>query len=380
MERIPVEPRPDWQRRVESQGFLFYEGDDHSLWDESACYSLTEHDVEQLEAATRELHRMCLEAADTLVRDNALGLVGIPVFARAMVAESWKRREPSLYGRFDLAYDGQNPPKLLEYNADTPTSLLEAAVIQWYWFRDRFPDLDQFNSIHERLIARWRAIKHDLSRPVYFTCVEESVEDYMTVTYLRDTALQAAMENEFIAIDRVGWNAPRRLFVDERERAIGAIFKLYPWEWLFAEQFGTRLPGAPTRWIEPPWKAILSNKAILAVLWRLFPNSPYLVPASTTPLQGECIRKPYHAREGANIQTISRGQVQSETPGPYKGPYIYQERIPLRSFDGRHPVIGSWVVGDRECGIGIREDPTPIISGSSTFIPHIFTPGTGPDA
>jgi glutathionylspermidine synthase len=36
-----------------------------------------------------------------------------------------------LYGRFDLAYRGDGPPKLLEYNADTPTALFEAAVVQW---------------------------------------------------------------------------------------------------------------------------------------------------------------------------------------------------------------------------------------------------------
>ena len=47
------------------------------------------------------------------------------------IAASWKRRDASLYGRFDLRYDGQGPAKLLEYNADTPTSLFETAVFQW---------------------------------------------------------------------------------------------------------------------------------------------------------------------------------------------------------------------------------------------------------
>ena len=49
-------------------------------------------------------------------------------------------------------YDGKAPPRLLEYNADTPTALLEASVAQWFWLQDCFPTADQFNSIHERLI------------------------------------------------------------------------------------------------------------------------------------------------------------------------------------------------------------------------------------
>src|SRR5215471_3644679 len=125
MERLPLDARPDWTRTVETQGFLFHEDDEKSLWNESAYYRLSEHDVEQLETATRELHRMCLEAAESLVKDGSLGIVGIPEPFHAMVAQSWARREPSLYGRFDLAYDGEGPPKLLEYNADTPTALLE---------------------------------------------------------------------------------------------------------------------------------------------------------------------------------------------------------------------------------------------------------------
>ncbi len=378
MERLTIAPRAGWEATVEAQGFLFHESDAGSTWCESAYYRLTEHDVEVLESATSELHGMCLRAAAQLVERDALDRVGVPPVMRELVKASWRRRDPGLYGRFDLAYDGVNPPKLLEYNADTPTALLEAAVIQWRWFRDRFPDLDQFNSIHERLINRWHAIKQGLPRPVHFTCVAESVEDYMTVTYLRDTAMQAGIDTEFLPIDRVGWNAQRGAFVDERELAIGALFKLYPWEWLAAEEFGAHIPGAPTRWIEPPWKMLLSNKAILVVLHEMFPESPYLVPASFEPMGGRCVRKPIHSREGANIRALNEGAVEFESPGPYSGPTIDQQRIDLRSFGGFYPVIGSWVVGDRECGIGIREDPTPFVSNASVFVPHVFTPGTGP--
>ncbi len=94
---------------------------------------------------------------------------------------------------FDFAYHGVHPPKLLEYNADTPTSLLEAAVVQWYWLEDTFPRCNQFNSIHERLIARWAELTPYLPERRIDFCSMDDVEDGMTVTYLMDTAQQAGL-------------------------------------------------------------------------------------------------------------------------------------------------------------------------------------------
>lgn len=37
-----------------------------------------------------------------------------------------------------------------------------------------------------------------------------------------------------------------------------------------------------------------------------------------------------------------------------------------------YPMIGSWVVGDVACGIGLREDFTPVTGNDSHFIPHYF--------
>jgi glutathionylspermidine synthase len=52
----------------------------------------------------------------------------LPEAAIPAILRSWERDDFSLYGRFDLAFDGRSAPRLLEYNADTPTALLEASV------------------------------------------------------------------------------------------------------------------------------------------------------------------------------------------------------------------------------------------------------------
>jgi glutathionylspermidine synthase len=374
VKRIASPPRPDWTRLVESQGFHFHTAEEQPYWDESAYYLFTAAQIDELERATYELDRMCLAAVQHVIETRGFGPFGIPERFAEFIVQSWEEDEFTLYGRFDLAYDGRSPPKLLEYNADTPTSLLEASVIQWHWLQDLLPELDQFNSIHEKLIEAWTAPKSILDGPFYFSSLKGNVEDFMTVQYLRDTAMQAGLETQYLAIEDIGWNEPTRLFVDLDEKPIQYIFKLYPWEWLLREAFAPHLLERTTRWLEPPWKMILSNKAILPLLWQLFPNSPYLLPASFEPLGTTFVRKPTLGREGANVTLVVDGQTQQETDGVYGGPFIYQAAYPLPNFDGSYPMLGSWMVNGFACGMGIREDTTPITTNLSRFVPHAFEP------
>jgi glutathionylspermidine synthase len=377
MNRLVIEPREGWEQIVESQGFVFHTMDEEPYWDETVCYTFTPGEIDAIERATAELDKMCLAAVQRVIDEELYERFQIPAGFAELIERSWSTQEQTVYGRFDLAYSGAGtPPKLLEYNADTPTSLLEAAVVQWQWFQDCFPEADQFNSIHERLIEAWRAVRATLpapATPVYFTCLKGNVEDFMTTSYLRDTAMQAGIETRFIAIEDVGWNRVRKLFVDQSENPIVCAFKLYPWEWMARETFGPNIPGAPTRWLEAPWKMILSNKALLPLLYEMFPQSPYILPAWTEePTRGSFVRKPIFSREGANIRVVSNNVVISETEGIYEGPYVYQQFQALPQFDGNFPVIGSWMVNGYPCGMGIREDVTPVTGNWSRFVPHVI--------
>src|SRR5208283_3354303 len=100
-------------------------------WDETACWRFTAAEIDALDDATAALQRLVLQAAEHAVRHASHDLLGIPAQLWPIVVRSWERQEPSLYGRMDLCWDGTGAPKLLEYNADTPSALYEAAVIQW---------------------------------------------------------------------------------------------------------------------------------------------------------------------------------------------------------------------------------------------------------
>ena len=375
MQRLIIPARPDWRAHVERDlGFVFHTIDGEPYWDETAYYKFNAEEIDQIEEATVELEKLSLELVERVVQsgEEALELLRIPRNAWEAIAGSWHAGEKNLYGRFDLTFDGKGPPRLLEYNADTPTALFEAAVVQWDWLQATFPEMDQFNSIHEKLIEAWSGFGIGRDR-LYFSAVKDHLEDNGTIEYMRDTAVQAGLATERIAIEDIGWNGGE--FLDLDNQPIRALFKLYPWEWLIGEDFGVHMLSGATRVIEPAWKMILSNKAALALLWDMAPNHPNLLPATldANDTEGKVVRKPIYSREGANIQVLESGQVLSETSGNYGAEgFVYQAYAELPNFSGNYPVIGSWVIASQASGIGIREDATAITRDTIRFVPHCF--------
>lgn len=179
MKRIAIQPRADWRERVESVGMLYHTIDDEIYWDESACYRFTGEEIDTLDVATAELQSLVEE----VIRRNLFSRLCIPEPFVKRIIYAWEMDEPSIYGRFDFSWDGSGPPKLLEYNADTPTSLLEASVVQWYWLQDTHPQADQFNSIHEKLISFWQRWPYLQRDPVHFACASGSMEDLGNLEY-----------------------------------------------------------------------------------------------------------------------------------------------------------------------------------------------------
>ncbi|GAA3125884.1 glutathionylspermidine synthase family protein [Streptomyces rectiviolaceus] len=400
MERRTLTPRPGWQQTVEDQGLIYpltrYPDDSlRPYWDESACYVFSLPEVEALEEVVEELHAMCLAAAEHIVTHDRLGDLGIkdPRVAEA-VTEAWRRRAelPSLYGRFDLHYDGSgSPAKMLEYNADTPTSLVEAASPQWFWMEECFPGADQWNSLHERLVDAWKKQASLLppGGPLYFahSAGDELGEDLMTVAYLRETAQQAGLDTEAISMEDIGWDRLSRRFVDKKLGFIRSCFKLYPWEWLTTDRFAPHVletldnggGTGSTLWIEPAWKMLLSNKALLAVLWELYPGHPNLLPAY---LDGPrelasgrgYVAKPLLGREGAGVTVHppDAGPLVPSADLVREEACCYQELAPLPDFDGNRVVLGAWVVEDEAAGLGIRESAGLITDEYARFLPHVI--------
>ena len=377
MRRIKIIPRPNWQGKVQELGLTYHSSSTGVYWNESAYYEFTLGEINKIEEATNDLHNLCLTAVQHIIDKNLFELLGINDWVIPLIKSSWEERQPAIYGRMDLAYDGKNI-KLLEYNADTPTSLFEASVVQWLWRTEVFPDRDQFNSIEECLLAGWKKLCGHLSdSPLYFACVGDSEEDLITITYLRDIAELACIKSETMSIQDIGWDDRSREFRDLADNSIQNIFKLYPWEWLVNEPFGRNIPhsSCKIRWIEPIWKMLLSNKAILAVLWELYPDHPLLLPTFLEKRNGmtSYVSKPILSREGANVTVVENGQIIQKTDGDYdENRLVYQQRANIPCMDNRYPIIGSWVINGQACGMGIRESKNLVTDNSSSFVPHII--------
>ncbi len=285
MERLKIEPRPNWTKEVETLGFDFYTMDGVPYWGEDACYRFTAAEVDIIEEAANKLHKLCVYAVQRIVDMRLFPLLGIDPEIGRLITESWERREPAVYGRFDLIYDGTAPPKLLEYNADTPTSLFEASIVQWNWREQRFPKADQFNSIHDSLVARWRSFlvgRRNADR-LHVTCATPMPEDETTVQYIGATAQEAGYRVKFLPIQEVGWDEGLKRFVDLDGEPIQTLFKLYPWEWIVREDFGANVKPSGALFLEPMWKMLLSNKGLLPILWEMFPEHENLLPAYREP-------------------------------------------------------------------------------------------------
>jgi glutathionylspermidine synthase len=248
-------------------------------------------------------------------------------------------------------------------------------VSQWSWLEAVRPEDDQWNMLHERLVRAWR--RHvPAGSTVHFTAgSEEPLEDWNTVTYLRDTATEAGLHTVAVDIEEVGWHTGDSRFVDAAEEPMSVVFKMYPWEWMLTEDFGRHAVSSTsrTRWVEPVWKVLLGSKALLPVLWELYPGHPNLLPAYFDGPRDltAYVRKPMYGWEGAGISIHGGGETIAGAVGHTAGQQdIYQEFVHLPRFDGAHPVLGTWVVDGRAAGLGIRESTGLITDTNARFVPH----------
>ncbi len=414
MERHTTDKRENWQSCVESQGLLFHttevevpgdyrsdggvKTEQVSYWNEGVYYRFTPSEIDKLEAATVTLHEMCMTAAQHVIDTKSYAKLGIPPELVPLIEQSWNDEPPGqIYGRLDLAYTREGGIKLLEYNGDTPTSLIEAGVVQWRWLEDVFGEdlsnVDQWNSLHDKLVAKWKQVKSHLHRgdargliermrggapPIlhftYHEGTDAALEDLMTVSYLRDCANQAGIETKLLGISQVGWDG--EWFVDDNGKEIRNLFKLYPWEWLIKEEFGQHVVPLAARmhWIEPAWKLLLSSKGLLAVLWEQYHGHELLLAANfDAPPGPRYVRKPLFSREGNNVAIYGLGGDAIETQGPDgEGGFVYQEYVELPRYDGQVPVLGSWLVDGEAAGMGIRETSGLITDNTASFTPHII--------
>jgi glutathionylspermidine synthase len=386
MHRIPIAERPNMIEAAAEHELEYIPGKGISGWDESAYYQFTSRQIEEdIQGPAEELEDLCFQVIDRAVKnEEVLERLGIAEHFWDYISSSWMKGEKNLYGRMDFSYDGKKPIKLLEYNADTPTTLYETAVFQWEWLEQIqklkliSEECNQLNDVHESIVKTLSQL--DIDGLAHFACNHDIEDDKGTLDYLEECAREAGLKTCSLAMKDIGLDNDGR-FTDLDDQVITTLVKLYPWEWIMAEDFGKHISSSSIKFIEPPWKAILSNKGLLPLLWGMFEGHPNLLPAyfEDDPAAhvfanaGNYVRKPMLSRQGANIEIVQEGKTLFQTDGPYgNDAQILQGFQPLPNFDGGYPLLGCWLVASKAVGLCIREDKTLITSKDARFVPHVI--------
>lgn len=377
---------------LESIGFGWHTDLDGSRYISNELVSITQDEAEAFYEATNELYDMYVAAAEYVINNDLFHELGIPFNLVDTIKASWENDVHwHLYGRFDLAggVDGK-PIKLIEFNADTPTSLFETAIIQWAMLK--FNNLDeaaQFNDVYEALVENFKrlvTLEEDTSRfdeyyegwKILFSSIAGSVEDENTTRLLESAARDAGFECDFAFVDEVSFDDENGIFWNGQNWEYW--FKLIPWEMIAIDESDLALiikniiKNQKAIILNPAYTLLFQSKGIMKILWDLYPNHPLLLESSFEPLKSKKqVKKPFLAREGANVSIInSDGSIEIQNDGEYaNGKFLYQEFADFAKDENGNSYQAGMFFAFEGCALGFRKGKD-IIDNYSKFVGHII--------
>lgn len=377
---------------LESIGFGWHTDLDGSRYISNELVSITQDEAEAFYEATNELYDMYVAAAEYVINNDLFHELGIPFNLVDIIKSSWENDVHwHLYGRFDLAggIDGK-PIKLIEFNADTPTSLFETAIIQWAMLK--FNNLDeaaQFNDVYEALVENFKrliTLEEDTSRfdeyyegwKILFSSIAGSVEDENTTRLLEAAARDAGFECDFAFVNEVSFDDENGIFWNGQNWEYW--FKLIPWEMIAIDESDLALiikniiKNQKAIILNPAYTLLFQSKGIMKILWDLYPNHPLLLESSFEPLNGKKqVKKPFLAREGANVSIInSDGSIEIQNDGEYaNGKFLYQEFADFAKDENGNSYQAGMFFAFEGCALGFRKGKD-IIDNYSKFVGHII--------
>lgn len=375
---------------MDSIGFSWHTDTDHTLYIADELVKVNSKQANDYYNAANELYDMYINAAQYVIDNNLFHEIGIPFNLIEIIKSSWENDVHwHIYGRFDFAggLDGR-PIKLIEFNADTPTSLFETAILQWAILKqNNMDETMQFNDLFEALRLNFRRLvtlndNTDSFDELYdgwkilFSTIAGSTEDDQTTQLLKFIASEAGFNTEFAHIDQVSFSDEEGIFFENENYEF--LFKLIPWEQIAIDEGELALiltniiKNKKAIILNPAYTLLFQSKGILKILWKLYPNHPLLLETDDKILHGKkCVKKPIFGREGANVSIIDENsEVIIKNDGDYENmPSIYQEYYALDKDDqGRSYQAGVFFAYEA-CGLGYRRG-TEIINNTSKFVGH----------
>lgn len=339
--------------------------------------------------AANTLYEMFVEAAQYIIDNKLYKELNIPENLVPIIEASWDDdRNLHLFGRFDFAggLDGL-PIKLLEFNADTPSSLPETAIVQWAQLRaNNIPEERQFNFLYDSLIenlSRLREENTDLAPRLLVSTMPDAPEDDLNISIIMEAAREAGFEVEFASVEEVTFSDTDGIFTENEDGEFVRHefwFKLIPWEFIgwdepeLAAQLTRIVKSRKAVIINPAYTLLFQSKGILKYLWDLYPNHPLLLHTGFNEPTHNLgyVRKAVLGREGSDVSIYDMlGDMVEATPGEYaEQKVVFQTLAKLNEDDkGYHYQAGVFFAWEA-CGLGYRRNMSRIIDNAAQFIGH----------
>ena len=377
---------------LENLGFSWHTDSDFSPYLGDRLVEITKDEAEAFYEATNELYDMFIAAAQHVIDNNLFHELGIPFNLIDAIKMSWENDVHwHLYGRFDLAggIDGK-PIKLIEFNADTPTALFETAIVQWAMLKqNELNENLQFNDVYNAICENFkRLITLDESTEefdklyegwkILFTCIGGNIEDEMTTKLLQICAQDAGFKTNFAYIKDIEFDDEEGVMFDGEKYEY--LFKLIPWEQIAIEEGELALilenimKNQEAIILNPAYTLLFQSKGIMKILWDLYPNHPLLLRSSFEPLANtKQIKKPFLAREGANVEIIdANGKILASQDGEYANQkFLYQEYFDFNTDENGQKYQPGVFFAYEACGLGFRYGGE-IINNFSKFAGHFI--------
>jgi glutathionylspermidine synthase len=342
-------------------------------WQDDVAYELSPSQVGSLMEATSEVNKIAFKAANHVIDNDLFDRFGIPEEWQDYVAKTWKRQDPFILGRHDFAFDGTGVPKLMEFNFGNIGDLVESSILQSNWAAEN-GGKKQFNKIEHNLVKVWQRINKDfgIPTPLYFACDYSDPDEMETYEFLMATCHTANIPFEAVDLSNLEFDGKGYIDLTSRKK-IQSMYKSFSWEDHWDADIAQPLQNDIMAIMDPAWTAILSNKALLPIMWELEEGHPNLLPTFNEASKfngGSYVQKPLWGYGGQSI-TIVDPKDGTSTAGEYgEEGYIYQEYQRISEFDGNTPVCGVWSIYGVPSGLSIREEKSRITTDKCKFAPH----------
>ena len=379
-------------KTLEEIGFTWHTDSDGSKYVSDELVEVTQAEAEAYYEAANTLYDMYVEAAEYVIDNDLFFDLGIPFNLIDIIKKSWENDVHwHIYSRFDLAggIDGKEI-RLIEFNADTPTALFETALLQWAILQANNMDEErQFNNVYEAITENFKrliTLFDDTEKfeeyydgwKILFSSVEGNDEEEATTKLLQQMATDAGFVTKFEFLHNVRFDEDG--IYDSDDINYEYWFKLYPWEDIAVDEpeLATTLTNIVQNQkaiiLNPAYTLLFQSKGMMAILYELFPDSPYLLKTSFEPLEGvKQVEKPVFGREGANTKIIDTdGEIVSQTGGPYENyKKVYQEYVEFpQDVHGVKYQAGVFFAYEA-CGLSFRKGGN-ILDNMSKFVGHLL--------